>query len=212
MAGKSKTKAKKAAPKKAVKSSKGGKVKAKTSSKSTAAAIGLMARDQFLASCLDEIRIIKHIATKILADQFEYRPTPVQRTMTELLRYLTTCATVPGLNMRDGNWDAAEPVEKASEALDVREGFAAAMDEQARQLKQIVNKFSDADFHALERQMPWGAPCKLGEGLVNTVLKPLVAYRMQLFLYVKASGRHDLGPAQCWVGVDPKPRPEQPEA
>ncbi len=37
---------------------------------------------------------------------------------------------------------------------------------------------------------------------MNTVLKPLVAYRMQSFLDAKASGNAALGPASCRVGVD----------
>ncbi len=53
---------------------------------------------------------------------------------------------------------------------------------------------------------PWGTPVKLGEALVRTVLYTYVAYRMQLFLYAKESGNADIGPANCWVGVD-APRP-----
>lgn len=98
---------------------------------------------------------------------------------------------------------------KDVENLNVRKDFAAAMDKQQEFIAKTINAFKDKDFAAVDREMPWGAPCKLGQGLINTVLKPLVAYRMQLFLYVKASGRHDLGPAQCWVGVDPKPQAAQ---
>jgi hypothetical protein len=199
---------------KAKKSKKAAKPAKKKSSKpaSKAAAAGMMAKEELIKSCLHEIRCIKHIASKIPDDQYEYRPTPVQRTMSELLRYLACCASSPLCNMRDGNWDAAEALEKASESLDVRKDFSAAMDKQGEFIRSTVSAFRDADFASADREMPWGAPCKLGEGVINTVLKPLVAYRMQLFLYVKASGRHELGPAQCWIGVDPKPRPAQASA
>ena len=169
--------------------------------------VGMMSKEEFIKSCAHEARCIKHIATKIPDDQYDYKPTPVQRSMTELMRYLACCAASPLCNMRDGNWDAAEAVEKEVENLDVRKDFAAAMDKQQEFIAKTINAFKDRDFATVDREMPWGAPCKLGQGLINTVLKPLVAYRMQLFLYVKASGRHDLGPAQCWVGVDPKPQP-----
>jgi hypothetical protein len=33
-------------------------------------------------------------------------------------------------------------------------------------------------------------------------LKTLVAYRMQLFLYLKSCGVSEIGPANCWAGVD----------
>ncbi len=169
--------------------------------------LGMMSKEEFIKSCAHEARCIKHIATKIPDDQYEYKPTPVQRSMTELLRYLVCCASTPLCNMRDGNWDAAEALEKEAESLDVRKDFATAMDRQQEFIASTINAFKESDFAKVGREMPWGAPCKLGQGLINTVLKPLVAYRMQLFLYVKASGRHDIGPAQCWVGVDPKPQP-----
>ena len=35
------------------------------------------------------------------------------------------------------------------------------------------------------------------------VIKFLVAYRMQLFMYLKGMGRTDLGTPQCWLGADP---------
>jgi hypothetical protein len=178
-------------------------------SASAPASLGMMSKEEFIKSCAHEARCIKHIASKIPDDQFEYKPTPVQRNMTELLRYLACCASSPLCNMRDGNWDAAEAVEREVETLDVRKDFAAAIDRQQEFIASTINAFEDSDFAKVGREMPWGAPCKLGQGLINTVLKPLVAYRMQLFLYVKASGRHDLGPAQCWVGVDPKPQPAQ---
>src|SRR5688572_3334564 len=81
---------------------------------------GIISRAQLIDSCLHEIKCIKHIATKIPDDQYDYRPTSAQRSMTELLRYLTNCASAPLCNMRDGNWDAADAIEKEAENLDVR--------------------------------------------------------------------------------------------
>lgn len=194
------------AKKKAIKSKARKSSPRKTKAAVPGVSVGMMSKEEFIRSCAHEIRCIKHIATKIPDNQYDYRPTPVQRNMTELLRYLACCASSPLCNMRDGNWDAAEALEKAVENLDVRKDFAAAMDRQQEFIATTINAFKEGDFASVGREMPWGAPCKLGQGLINTVLKALVAYRMQLFLYVKASGRHDIGPAQCWVGVDPKPQ------
>ncbi len=36
---------------------------------------------------------------------------------------------------------------------------------------------------------------------VDNVLKSLVAYRMQFFLYVKQAGCSELATPDCWVGV-----------
>jgi len=38
--------------------------------------------------------------------------------------------------------------------------------------------------------------------LVNQVLSGFAAYRMQLFLYLKACGREELNTANLWAGVD----------
>ncbi|MEN8148715.1 MAG: hypothetical protein ABFS86_02760 [Planctomycetota bacterium] len=50
--------------------------------------------------------------------------------------------------------------------------------------------------------MPWGAPTTVAAGLMDMPLKVLVAYRMQFFLYLKACGLADIGPANCRAGVD----------
>ena len=165
----------------------------------------MITRDQLLASMKHETRVIKHLATKVPAGQLDWRPTPKQRSTVELMRYLTTCAIVPVTAMIGGNWDHAEPMEKAAESV-TPETFAAAMDAQFAAVEAAVRAVPERDFLEKAAEMPWGAPTVLGISLVDCGVKPLVAYRMQLFLYAKESGAADLGPANCWVGVDaPKP-------
>jgi hypothetical protein len=43
-----------------------------------------------------------------------------------------------------------------------------------------------------------------GAWLVSLVLCHYSAYRMQLFLYLKSSGREELSTMNLWAGVDPK--------
>ncbi len=161
-------------------------------------------KQQFLESCAHETRVIRHLATKVPPGGLEWRPTPKQRSTLELLRYLTTCAIVPAKALVAGNWDDAEALEAASAAV-TAETFASAMDAQMAALSDLLAGLTEKDLAEREAAMPWGTPCKLGEGLVNTVLKTLTAYRMQLFLHAKAAGNADLGPANCWVGVDGRP-------
>lgn len=163
----------------------------------------MFTREQFAASVRDEIRIIRHLARKVPEGRLDWKPTPVQRSVRELLQYLSVCALVPALFIRDGNWTAAEALEAREKGLDP-EDFDAAMERQERELLGIHSEFSDAELIERPTQMPWGAPCRTGEGFVNMSLKCLVAYRMQLFLYAKGAGTHDIGPADCWVGVDRK--------
>jgi hypothetical protein len=160
---------------------------------------------QFLESCAHETKVVKHLAARVPPGSLDYRPTPKQRSTLELLRYLTTCAIVPAKALVARDWDEAESIEKAAESLQPAD-FAAAMDRQLEGLRAVVAPLSDHDLATRDAAMPWGTPCRLGEGLVNCCVKTLVAYRMQLFLYAKAAGAHDLGPANCWAGVDPRPR------
>jgi hypothetical protein len=59
---------------------------------------------------------------------------------------------------------------------------------------------SDADFRG---EMEWfGNKTTRGAFIVNIVLCGCAAYRTQLFLYLKACGRDELGTANLWIGVD----------
>ena len=161
---------------------------------------------QFLAAVDHESRVVKHLATKVLPGTTDWRPTPGQRSMIELMRYLTSAASVPCRAMIEGNWDASEALEKEAESV-TPATFAAAMDRQREVIAKAIEPLSDRDYLEKDATLPWGTPVKLGEALVRTVLYTYVAYRMQFFLYVKQSGNSDLGPANCWVGVDPPKKP-----
>jgi hypothetical protein len=171
----------------------------------------MLTKEQFLASCAHETRVIRHLATKVPPGGLDYRPTPQQRSTLELLRYLTSCAIVPARAMVTGSWDEAEAREQASQAVTPEE-FDAEMERQQEELEALVRPIPDADFLERRAVLPWGAPAGLGEALLVTVMKTLVAYRMQLFLYAKAAGAHELGPSNCWVGVDRRPPAAQATA
>jgi hypothetical protein len=157
---------------------------------------------QFLSAVDHETRVLKHLATKVPAGTYDWRPTPAQRSTIELMRYLTSAASAPCRAMIEGSWDASEALEKESEAV-TPETFAAALDRQRDVIAAALAPLTDRQYLEQDAALPWGTPVKLGEALVRTVLYTLVAYRMQLFLYAKQSGASDIGPAECWVGVSP---------
>lgn len=156
---------------------------------------------QFLDGCAHETRVIQHLATKIPDGGLAYRPTPGQRSTAELMHYMTRMAVVPMARAVDGDWERGQKLEQPSADLDLGD-FTAEMDRQMDMLREEAAKLAGRDPATEACDMPWGAPCTLGEFLVNAVGKTFTAYRMQFFLYVKAAGAHDLGPANCWVGVD----------
>lgn len=167
----------------------------------------MLTKQQLIKSLAHETRIVKHLSTKIAGGAIGYRPTPGQRSMLELMQYLTVCVWAPARYIADGNWDAHEEIEAQSKNVN-QDNFARAMDEQLAAVTKLIEAIPHAELTGKMTAMPWGAPCTVGEGLVNMMVKCLTAYRMQFFLYVKESGRPDIGPANCWVGVDWK-APEQ---
>lgn len=164
----------------------------------------MLSPEAFLDACAHETRVVLHLATKVSPDAYGWRPTPKQRSVLELLRYLTTCAIVPARAMVTGSWAHADAAEAAADTL-APSAFPWAMQRQLDELRALVRAVPAPDFATREATLPWGTKTRLGPALVDTVLKTLVAYRMQLFLYAKAAGNPGLGPANCWVGVDGPP-------
>ena len=162
----------------------------------------MITKQQLLDSMQHEVNVIKHLATKVPADRYEWRPTPGQRSMGELMQYLTVCALSPTLYAVNGNWDSNEEVGKEMESS-TSDNFAERMD---AQMAKIAEALADIDEHSAakhECQMPWGAPCTQGDFLGNAPLKALTAYRMQFFLYLKQGGCPELSSPNCWIGMDP---------
>mgnify|MGYP001616103178 FL=1 len=81
------------------------------------------------------------------------------------------------------------------------EGFPAVMDAQAEGLKKLISGISDKDYEGKIVDLPPIGKGPIGEMLVNTSLKFLTAYRMQLFLYAKMNGAAALDTWDCWRGV-----------
>jgi hypothetical protein len=64
----------------------------------------------------------------------------------------------------------------------------------------MLNGWSEADFRG-EVEL-FGNKQSRGSMIVNLVLCGLAAYRMQLFCYLKASGREELNTFNLWMGKD----------
>ncbi|MHC4932030.1 MAG: hypothetical protein ACYTGV_07570 [Planctomycetota bacterium] len=160
----------------------------------------MITKEQLLDSMRHETRVFQHLATKVPEGSYDYRPTPAQRSLLELMQYMTRMAIVPAAYAVRRNWEGAEELE--AEAEEVTPGtFSAEMDRQLVMLEELLGGIDEEEAKTRAAAMPWGTPTTLGAGLMDMALKTLVAYRMQLFLYVKACGVAGIGPAECWAGV-----------
>ena len=161
----------------------------------------VMTKPELIASLQNEVRILLHLAGKIEPAQLDYRPTPKQRSTIELLRYLTMMGPALVRAAKAGafdeaGWTAAEQAAAAQTFGETVAAIAAQADAYAALLADV----SDADLRA-EIDM-WGEKTSRGAFLVNMVLCGCAAYRTQLFLYLKASGREELSTWDLWAGVD----------
>lgn len=150
---------------------------------------------------LHECDIAIHLHSKLPEGAADYRPTDGQRNTTELLRYLASCGVGSVLAMRDGTWDGYEEAMDGVADMPI-EGFPDAMRRQKERLRELLDGLSDEDLESVESTLPWGQKVTLGRALMETTLKWLTAYRMQLFLYAKAAGNDAVNTANNWAGVD----------
>jgi hypothetical protein len=162
----------------------------------------VMTKAELIASLQHEVKVLLHLASKIDRAQLDYRPTPKQRSTLELLRYLSmmgpTIIEYAKTNSQDfAFWTEAE---KAANARDFDQTLAA-IAAQKDGYAAALGGLSDADFRAEVNSFD-GSKTSRGALIVNLVLGGCAAYRTQLFVYLKACGREELGTMNLWAGVD----------
>ena len=164
----------------------------------------VLSKSEFIASLQNEVRILLHLATKIDRSMLDYRPTPKQRSTLELLRYLSMMGPmmIRYCLAKDGEFDrdAWMAEAKAAEARDFDQTLAtiaAHPDEYAKLFAEVT----DDNFRSEMTEFD-GSKMTRGNYLVNSVLAGCTAYRVQLFLYLKACGQEQLGTSNLWGGVD----------
>jgi len=160
----------------------------------------MITKQQLLDACRHETRVIKHVATKIPEGQLDWRPTPGQRSMGELMSYVTVMAEMMAVNAVTGNWDHAPALSEESVKV-TPETFAEAMDRQMNRVAEVLGDIDDNASTTKPATLPWREPVEQSALLMRGVYASFVAYRMQLFLYAKQSGAADLATADCWAGA-----------
>ena len=165
----------------------------------------VLTKPELIGSLQNEVRILVHLASKVSPSMVDYRPTPKQRSVLELLRYLSIMG--PGLVQAAKAGFNPEAWTKASAEADAR-NFDQTVDAirgHADQYASMLSDWSDADFR-VEIDM-FGNKTTRGAFIVSLVLGGCAAYRTQLFMYLKANGREELNTMNLWGGMDPPPAP-----
>ncbi len=150
----------------------------------------------------DEIRVIRHLGTKVDPAQMDWRPTEGQRSTIELMRYVALCGIAPVKAMAAGDWSVAKEMETQMADMGLAD-FDAAMASQEKALHAELDAMGDAKLVEQQIKLPWGVTQPLGMAIYSTSLRFLCAYRLQLFLYAKQCGGDELSTYNAWLGSDP---------
>ena len=161
----------------------------------------VLSKPELIASLQNEVRILLHLAGKVDRAQLDYRPTPKQRSTIELVKYLSVMGPRWLQFAKAGAFDAAAwtAADQAAEARDFDQALAA-IATHADAYATLLADVSDADLRAEIDAA--GVKTTRGALIVTYVLCECAVYRMQLFLYLKASGREELSTWNLRAGVD----------
>ena len=157
-----------------------------------------MNKTDFLRSVEREYFILKLIFAQLAPTGLAFRPSANQRSIEELLRYLSWCGYESARKALAGK-DYAESEHKKSAEIYPIEKFPERIDEQFTLIKQAIEQISDEDWRSRPSQHWGGQEASLQAALIETTLKWLTAYRMNLFLFAKAAGHPELDRKICWA-------------
>jgi hypothetical protein len=162
----------------------------------------IISKQQLIDSFVHDCNVIKHLATKVTPELLDYRPHAGMRTTLELLQYLSHVATgsLRGIVLEVWDWE-----KRQSEASKVNlQNFAQAMDAQIEEIRSILSDADEKDLQTKVVHFPWGGSTVVGIGLIDSGLKFLTSYKLQLFLYLRMNGIAVSTP-NVWRGADPAP-------
>ncbi len=163
----------------------------------------MITKQQFIDSCLKEVRIYKHLYGKIVPGTMDFRPTEKQRTLKELLQFLMHAFAFEVKGIEVGTiGDFAAGAKEA--ALVSPELFLEKMDELGEVIKSTVEKLNDEQLNEEIDLFGHGMKQTRATWLLELILKNMVGYKMQLFLYIKQTGNDSIGTADVWRGQDTK--------
>lgn len=148
-----------------------------------------------------EIELIKTLSVKVTDEILSYAPMEGMRTTLELMQYLTWCgsSTITFFLLNDPSKAKENYMGFLEEAKSVTyENFKERMDVELTLIRNCFEKISDEDLITKEVILPWKEPMMLGQAIIETTIKWLTGYKMQLYIYMKQNGiKLDTG--DCWI-------------
>ena len=162
----------------------------------------VLSKAELIASLQNEVRLVVHLVSKAVPAHLDYRPSSSQRTTLELIRYVSmmgpTIIRWSLANTSDFDiWTKADAAAKERSFEQAKDAIAA----QHAEYADLLSGLTEADFRAEVTDFD-GNKTSRGAFLTNLVLGGCAAYRMQLFLYLKAGSAPAINSANLWSGMD----------
>lgn len=160
---------------------------------------------EILGILQNEIRVLGHLGSKVEPAMLDYRPSAKQRSLLELLQYL---AIMPPIHIRAiqagvfdmeswrKTWGEQQAIAKSMDLQQCRDAIA----RHGALFADVLHSLSESDLRT-EFEM-FGSRSSRAAKLITLVVSHLAAYRMQLFLYLKACGLENLNTMNLWAGRD----------
>jgi hypothetical protein len=165
----------------------------------------ILTKPELVGTLQQEVRILLHLAGKIDPSMLDYRPTPKQRSTLELLQYLAIMGPTQLTVIEGGVFD--RPTLSATWGPIITEAKKLSFDQAVAAIGQLSDDYArrlgawtDEDFR--KEVDVFGRKSSRSLLVITQVLNGHAAYRTQLFLYLKACGREELGTMNLWAGAD----------
>jgi hypothetical protein len=161
----------------------------------------MITKEQYVEALIGEIHIMKHLAEKIQPEQLTHKPTEPQRTLLELMHYLTYIFIAGTDSAVNGDADAWKKY--TNTPVPTLSDFNELLDKEISEVKALIEPMTGEN---LEQEVAmWGRTQSKAMHLLG-LLKMASAYKMQLFLYMKQSGTTNIGTMNLWAGMDQPPK------
>ncbi len=162
-----------------------------------------MLKDALLNSLVKEMLIVKRLSTKISPEFAEFRPKEGVRSNIELCRYLCTADTsILGFWLKTDDRDFKTyftALSASTHHLTLAE-IPAAMDTQIELAKTLFASIKEEDLSTMQVHLPWDPSnsFNLMQGIIDTGIKWMTAYKLQLFLNIKMNSTEVLNTGDAW--------------
>ncbi len=159
-------------------------------------------KEQIQNAIIKELKICQRLFTLLPKDSYDYRPQEGMRSVHELLQSMMIWGAWPieSYVTEDEGERKALFRKYADESKTIKPGdFHRYMDDQIKKVAELMKNISDEDLLNKKVTVIWREEMPLGQAILETSLKWVTGYKMQLFLYAKMSGLKELHTGDAWI-------------